>query len=179
MGHDPDKIISNFSNYTLSDDEKSLLTKGLNFALPAKKLKYADYLLPFELLYRDINQLNVPKDELIFLKSKIKEVGLSSYRIYNKKNHNLENLTRNEYNAYVKLCNNKDLIIQKADKGNNVVILNKCDYITSMEELLSDTSNFIPTNFAYDTNKELKHILDMEEVINKTLKKLLKDDFIT
>ena len=34
---DPDQVIRNYSSYILSDDEKSLLAKGLNFALPPKK----------------------------------------------------------------------------------------------------------------------------------------------
>ena len=52
------------------------------------------------------------------LKSKIKDVGLSSYRVYNKKDHRYENLSPEEYDAFVNLSNNRDLIIQKADKGN-------------------------------------------------------------
>ena len=36
--HDPGTEISTFSSYTLSDSEKSLLCKGLRFALPPKKL---------------------------------------------------------------------------------------------------------------------------------------------
>ena len=41
---DSEKVIFNFSKYVLSDYEKSLLTKGLNFNIPCKKLDYADYL---------------------------------------------------------------------------------------------------------------------------------------
>ena len=51
----PDKIIVNDS----SDIEKTVLAKGLNFALPPKKLNYADYLTPYELLFRDIKKLSV------------------------------------------------------------------------------------------------------------------------
>ena len=46
--HNPDKIIINHSSYQLSDIEKTVLAKGLNFALPPKKLNYADYLTPYE-----------------------------------------------------------------------------------------------------------------------------------
>ena len=51
----------------------------------------------------------------LHLKSKIKDVGLSSYRIYNKKAYRYENLSRKEYDAFVNLSNNKDLLVQKAD----------------------------------------------------------------
>ena len=49
--NDPEKVIFNFSKYALSDIEKKLLAKGLNFCLPPKQLKYADYLVHFELFY--------------------------------------------------------------------------------------------------------------------------------
>ena len=52
--HDADKVIFNFSSHVLTDHEKSVLSKGLNFAIPPKDINYADYLLPFELLYRYI-----------------------------------------------------------------------------------------------------------------------------
>ena len=52
--HNPDKIIINHSSDQLSHIEKNVLAKGLNFALPPKKLNYADYLIPSELLLRDI-----------------------------------------------------------------------------------------------------------------------------
>ena len=48
-----------------------------------------------------------------------------------------------------------------------------------MEELLNDTNNFVPTKFSNRTNKELKHILNMEETINITLKKLHKDKLLS
>ena len=42
--HDPDKVIANYSSYNLSDNEKKLLVNGLNFAVPPRKLNYADCL---------------------------------------------------------------------------------------------------------------------------------------
>ena len=57
--NDPEKVIFNFSKYVLSDIEKKLLAKGLNFCLPPKQLKYADYLVHFELFYRDIRNLEI------------------------------------------------------------------------------------------------------------------------
>ena len=82
---DHEKVIFKFSNYVLSDIEKKLLVKGLNFCLPPKQLKCADYLVHFELLYRDIRNLEILSNEdLDFLKTKTKETTLSSLRQYNK-----------------------------------------------------------------------------------------------
>ena len=66
--HNPDKIIMNHSFYQLSDIEKAILAKGLNFALPPKKINYADYLTPYELLFRDIKKLSV---NIVIRKGKI------------------------------------------------------------------------------------------------------------
>ena len=66
--HDPEKVISNFSSHILSDSEKSLLCKGLRFALTPKKIDYADFLLQFELLYRDTLQFNLPSEKRDLLK---------------------------------------------------------------------------------------------------------------
>ena len=82
---DPEKVILNFSKHILWDCEKSLLTKGLNFGIPCKKVDYGNHLANFELFFRDISNLDIlPKEDLDFGKVKNKEVVLSSYRTYNK-----------------------------------------------------------------------------------------------
>ena len=48
VSHDPDKVIYNFSSHKLSEEKKSVLSKGLQFALAPKRLEYADYKLPIE-----------------------------------------------------------------------------------------------------------------------------------
>ena len=48
--HDPEKVISSFSSYTLPDSEKSLPCKGLRFALPPKEIDNADFPVQFEFL---------------------------------------------------------------------------------------------------------------------------------
>ena len=81
---DPSKIIFNFSKYELSDCEKRLLAKGLNFSLPPKYLDYANYLVNFELLYRNICNLGILSNEdLDFVLARTKEASLSSYLNYN------------------------------------------------------------------------------------------------
>ena len=46
--NDPEKVLFNF---VLSHNGKKLLAKGLNFSLSLKQLKYADYLVDFELSF--------------------------------------------------------------------------------------------------------------------------------
>ena len=66
--HNPEKVIFNFSSHELSDDEKSLLCKGFYFAIPPKRLHYADHMLPFKLLLRDINKNEMPNEDKVFKK---------------------------------------------------------------------------------------------------------------
>ena len=56
---DPEKVIFNYSSHKLSDIEKNVLVKDLNFALRPLKLNYGDYLTPFELLFQDVTRLPV------------------------------------------------------------------------------------------------------------------------
>ena len=180
LKHNPEEVIHNFSSYNLSTTEKSLLCKGLNFALPPKDLKFENYLLLFELLFGNVYESSDKDKPLLHRKSKIKDVGLSSYRVYNKKDHCYENLSPEEYDAFVNL-NSKGLIIQKADKGNTVVLLDRSSCVTQIEELLSDKSKFVKVNFnpKHKVNKELQHLLDMESTTKSCLHDLLNNNYLS
>ena len=82
------------------------------------------------------------------MKSKSKDVGLSSFRFYNKKDHRFENLSEEEYEAFIKVQSKKDINIQKADKGNNsVVVIAHLPCVSEMEKLLSGRSKFVKIDF--------------------------------
>ena len=68
LQHEPKKVIHNSSSYQLSDTEKLLLCKGLNLSLPPKRLKFENYLLPFELLYRNVYGNDNKGESLLHLK---------------------------------------------------------------------------------------------------------------
>ena len=90
--------------------------------------------------YRSIRNLEVLSNEdLEFVKTKTKETALSSFRQYNKSPQ--QNLSKEELAALASLSKNKDIVIQKSDKGNSVVIVDKETYIKGMENLLSDERN--------------------------------------
>ena len=77
--HNPEKMIINHSSYQLSDIEKTVLAKDLNFALPPKKLNYDDYLTPYELLFRYIKELSVDDSILERVKVDMRKMFLSSF----------------------------------------------------------------------------------------------------
>ena len=120
--HDPDKVIFNYSSHVLNESKKSLVCKGLNFAIPPKALEYANYLLPFELLYCDIHNLAINNEKKEALKTRIKDCAFSSFNSYNENGAPL-NLTPEEFAALKSLSGNKNLIIQKSDKGNSIAII--------------------------------------------------------
>ena len=122
-----------------SEVQKSKPGFGLRTSKRPSRLKYADYLVRFELFYRDIGNLQILSNEdLDFVKTKTKGTVLSSFRQYNK---NLQqNLSKEEFAALTNLSKNKDIEIQKSDKF--FVIVDKDTYIKGMENLLSDQRKF-------------------------------------
>ena len=125
--HDPDKVIFNYSSYKLPDIEKKVLVRGLNFVLPPVKLNYADYLTPLELLFRDVAKLPVSDNILERLKVEIKREAFSSYDNYSFCDE--INIRKEQHVALKGLSVNNDLIIQRSDEGNSVVLLNRNAYV--------------------------------------------------
>ena len=166
--HDPDKVIFNYSSYKLSDLEKRLLAKGLNYALPPTKLNYGNYMTPFELFYREIRKLTIEDHELEKVKTEIKKEAYSSFDNYNFWNE--LNISKEEFLALKGLSGNKDIILQKADKGNSVVLVNKADYTKRMKELLSDASKF--KEIAVEPGKEINLLLQHEDKLIEFLKRI-------
>ena len=64
----------------------------------------------------------------------------------------------------------KELIFQKADMGNTVVLLNRKDYISKMKLIFADTLKFKKTQI--DGSKVLNHLIQMENNIVELLIKL-------
>ena len=123
-----DKVIFNFWSHVLTDHEKTLLSKRLNFTILHKDLNYVDYLLLFELSYSDINSLEISNFDIDCIKAKLRDLAFSSYSETSKFMEN--NLPKSQLVALKSLFRNKELIIQKFDKDNTVVLLNRKDYIS-------------------------------------------------
>ena len=115
--HDPDKVIYNFSRHKLTEVEKYVLSKGLQFVLPPKRLEYADYMLPFELLFYDIKTNDLTTSQSSSLKSKLWDTAFTSYNFLERKRP-VCYLSEAELNALENLTKNKNVVIQKVAKGN-------------------------------------------------------------
>ena len=95
---------------SLTDAEKSLLVKGLSFTLPPKQLSFSDYLKVLS------------GDNLDFIKTRIKDTAFTSFCYYNA---NVPHLSNAELEVLKTLSKNFDFVMEKADKGNLVVVVEK------------------------------------------------------
>ena len=160
--NDPEQVIHNYSSYVLSDTEKSLLAKGLNFSIPPKGLNFADYMTPFELLYQNVKNCDLSSHTMDMLKVGMKNIA---FRSYNRYNYLKElNLSKVEFEALKKLSSMKDIVIHKSDKGNSVVIVNRVDYLKRLHELVDDDQKFeklnVPEGKDYNFMVKEKSIVD-------------------
>ena len=108
----------------------------------------------------------------------MRNLAYTSLRFYNRKRKKLENITEEEYNALLELASVKSIIIQKADKGNVIVLVDRSSYVGKMETILNDTSKFMPIAFE-DEYDDLKYLLSKQEEIKSFIEKLLKDGVIS
>ena len=75
------------------------------------------------------------------------------------------------------LCKNKNIIIQKSDKGNSVVIVDKADCLNKMESVLNDTRKFEKLNLKNDGI--LNFAVNQQECVDNILKKLVASNSIS
>ena len=55
----PEQLIFNYSNRKISDNEIELLSHGLRYALPPKKIEYSRWFLPFEKLLLKLKDIPI------------------------------------------------------------------------------------------------------------------------
>ena len=120
-------------------------------------------------------------ESLIHLKSKIKDVSLSSLRFYNKKDQRFENLSEEEHEVFINLQSNKNMITQKADKCNSVVVIARLSYVNKMDKLLSHRSKFFKIDFnqKHKVNQDIRHFLDMEFEIKPCLDDIYNHNYLS
>ena len=98
------------------DSDKSLIIRGLTFAIPPKKIEYSEFLLPFEFLFRDIKSNSESSVDLASIKARLLDTAFTSYSAFNEDNSQPFNLSKDEFESLCKLKNESNLVIQKADR---------------------------------------------------------------
>ena len=103
------------------------------------------------------------------MKTRIKDAALTSFRNYNA---NVSQHTSNEaFQALNTLSKNCNLVIQKADKGNSVVLVERGISSRRMEEIISNHSKFEKVSIKKGI---LNFSINHEKNINTYLKRLEK-----
>ena len=122
----------------------------------------------FELFYREIRKLPTEDHELEKVKTEIKKEVYSSFDNYNFWNE--LNISKEQFLQLKGLSSNKDIILQKADKGNSVLLVNKADYTKRMKEPLSDASE--SKEITVEPGKEINLLLQHECKLIEFLKRV-------
>lgn len=161
-----DKLVVNLSSYQLSDTARSVLSKGLDFAVAPSRIPVEDIISNIE---ASISHL--PDREAA-------EIRFETTRILRRAKLPQKNLTSSEYQALKDLKSNINIIIAPADKGKATVLMDKDEYINKANDLLNDPTTYIkllqnPNNkFKLLTTKLLKE----SNLSTETIKKLTPQD---
>ena len=169
-----EKVLFNYSNKVLSDVEKRVLSKGLKYVLSHCKPDFIDHFCTFEVFFKNLLKhefYDVNNKGFDYFRSSLKHLAFSSF--YGNDNSFSHNITKEEYDALKKLSKDKSIVILKPDKGNGVVLLNKCDYKNKVHEVLND-----PTKFERIHDDALLTILNKEEKVNRFLRKIKSEGVI-
>ena len=86
----------------------------------------------------------------------------------------MKTICKEELAALTNLSKNKDIVIQKSDKGNSVVIVDKDTYIKRMENLLSDQRKFEKVTLKNDAF--LNFVVNQEKRIDTIFKNLVNSN---
>ena len=102
------------------------------------------------------------------IKSRLRDSAFSSRKDTGKTFE--KNLPKAVLDVLKILLKNKDIIVQKADKGNTIFILKRKDYVCKMKNILNDSSKFPKVFIEHD--KTLNHLIHMENRVTDVLKNI-------
>ena len=126
-------------------------------------------MLPFELLFREIKTNDLTTSQSNSIKSKLLDTPFTSYNFFGRERP-VSNLSEAELNALENLTKNKNLVIQKVDKDNTAVIINKNDY--KIKDILSDSTKF--KKLEIGENKQLIFLINSETKLKDIIKPFIK-----
>ena len=120
--------VVNFSSHVLNDTEKFVLSLGLDYVITPKKVN------PFDIITKVEHIINkIPPKDQIALRNDV--IHLIKKR--NRRNDIISNLNAKQFIALKNLRNDKSIHITRADKGNVTVIMNKSDYLNTINTVLT------------------------------------------
>ena len=163
----------------MTDAEKTLLARGLNFSLPPRPPRFCDFLAPFEKLFGILkkepiakNSINGFNEELI--KTRIKHIALMGYKTYIPPKSIFSD---DEFKIIKGLQKDNNIYLIKPDKGNGVVIINRMDYNSRMLNILDDNTKFERINLK--KSNIYKETTRREDAVRTLINELKFNDIIS
>ena len=150
------KTITNLTQYKLSQEESDLLKAGIYFSVQPDKIRKSEIFATFEKIHHSFLK-NLKSEET---KSQIK-AHLSYLANFYFHNYKPSPRILRQHCGLPNLRKNKDIVITKPNKGNEVVILDRKLYNKTIEEIISDTCKFEKLNEDPTLKREasLQHFL--------------------
>ena len=127
---DKSRWVINKSDRQLSQHEKSVLEKGLNFAVTTRSLPVQDVVTNTEIACRAL-----PPSKAQSLRGEV-------VKCLKKAKAPRSNISKEERIALQELKRDRNIITLPADKGRAIVLLNREEYDKKMLELLKDTKTY-------------------------------------
>jgi predicted GIY-YIG superfamily endonuclease len=181
------KVVYNISSRPLTDDEESILSKGLQFCIETKIKNTIEFKTEIEMMaFSILKQLYKPDETSLnsCLTECIHRAADQSLKI--NKNKKIINVNKNELIALKSLLKDQNIVIMKADKGSACVIMDKEHYKSKVGELLSTGTSFKKIDDFDERGKAntIEHVVKkMENKLDhrlnelKKAKKLSQDDY--
>ena len=135
----PSDCYINLSSVQLTETQKQYLNLGVNFHIQSRFLPYEKN-VELELLYQSIIKLR--DAEKVTVSENLRPLLLAeSTKDRHRKNNN-SLLTPELRQAAKELRENSDIIVRKADKASVYVIMDRAEYLSKLNDILSDTTKF-------------------------------------
>ena len=175
---DIDKIIFNYSSKVLTQEQKQVLSLGLDFCLPVYRLKFYKYFLACEKLWKAFDRVpiyNCVDNAKSYFKSQLQAIAHKFYFNFKPHENRCSVFSKKQFSILKEVSHDKSIYIRKPDKGNGIVFLNKQDYIAKVNRILSDRTKFQ----VIENVEEQKLIIKLEDKLNHILRNYKKDGRIT
>ena len=125
-----EKWVVNISSKQLTEQQKSVLQKGMNFAITPTSLPSDEIIVPTEVACASLSETQANS-----LRTKVAS-ALTSAKIKD------SNLSKSERNVLKELKQDDSILVLPADKGRSTVIMDKSDYNQKAENMLSDRNTY-------------------------------------
>ena len=125
---DTNRWVVNLSDRQISDDERSILSKGLNFAITPTAFPVEEIIAGTEVVAKYMTATDELRGEVV---RTIKRAKLPK-----------SNISKGERVALQTLKKDNSIIILPADKGRATVIMNTAEYREKMTDMVGDTNTY-------------------------------------